>query len=452
MVRRLLVVIWVAIAIAAPSAARANGRYPAAISVHPRPGSIRDIVVGATWGMLVTSDGGATWRWSCEDAVGYGGTFDPDYAVSATGRIFATTVAEGLRYTDDGCTWSATQLGANRVSSVTVAPGGGVWATSHTELQSRIYRSTDDGARFEAVALTGGEDGAWWESVEAAPGVDDGDRVYVAGYRFVIDGKETRKANLLFRTDNAGGDWRRLSVDGFPTASQSLLQIVAISPDDPDLLFVRVSLREAVVGDALYRSDDAGASWRLVLEPGDITGAVVVREVTGEADAATAAEVIVTTPTLGVYRSTDGGRSFARAPALPITGCLVERPGDRALVGCGDNLAPDHVALTRSSDGLAWSTLLEFRNVTAPIACAAGTEQRDTCQDRLWCGMKDQLGIVSEVIACAAAVDAGTPDAAPGPDDGGGGCCDGGAGGGGWLTALALVLGSAAARRRARRI
>jgi hypothetical protein len=217
-------------------------------------------------------------------------------------------------------------------------------------------------------------------------------------------------------------------------------------------VFARLTRREGAVGDAIYRSADAGESWRLVLEPGDTVGGVVVRTLTAGGTAATSAEVIVATPTMGMQRSTNGGVDFVRATASPVRGCLVERPGDRALVGCGDNLAPDHVALTRSSDGLAWSTLLEFRNVTAPIACATGTEQRDTCQDRLWCGMKDQLGIVSEVIACAAAVDAGAPDAAPGPDDGGGGCCDGGAGGGGWLTALALVLGSAAARRRARRI
>jgi hypothetical protein len=446
MVRRLLVVIWVAIAIAVPTAARANGRYPTAISVHFKHGSTQDVVVGATWGMLVTSDGGATWRWSCEDAVGYGGTFDPDYVVSNSGRIFATTAAEGLRHTDDGCTWSATQFGENLVSSVTVAPGGDVWAAGFSELDNRIHRSTDDGATFEPVALTGRDDGAWWESLEVAPGDDD--RVYLAGYRFVADTKEF----LLYRSDNRGVSWRGLPVAAFPSSSQSLLQVVAISPDDPDLVFVRLTRREGAVGDAIYRSADAGESWRLVLEPGDTVGGVVVRTLTAGGPAATSAEVIVATPTMGTHRSTNGGVDFVPATASPVRGCLVERPGDRALVGCGDNLAPDHVALTRSSDGLAWSTLLEFRNVTAPIACAAGTEQRDVCQERLWCGMKDQLGIVSEVIACAAAVDAGAPDAAPGADDGGGGCCDGGAGGGGWLTALALVLGSAAARRCARRI
>jgi photosystem II stability/assembly factor-like uncharacterized protein len=441
MVRRIVAIALVLLGLV-PTAAQANGRYPSAITLHFKPGSTRDIVVGATWGMLITSDGGATWRWSCEDAVGYGGTFDPDYAVSNTGRIFATTAAEGLRHTDDGCTWSSTQLGVNLVSSVTVAPGGDVWAAGYAELDYRIFRSDDDGATFEPVALTGRDEGAWWESLEVAPGDDQ--RVYLAGYRFVEDTKEF----LLYRSDNGGGAWRALPVTAFAASSQSLLQIVAISPDDPDLVFARLTRREGAVGDAIYRSDDAGESWRLVLEPGDAMAGIAVRAVSG-GPAATTAEVIVSTPTMGSHRSTNGGVDFVPAPASPVKGCLVERPGDRVLIGCGDNLAPDLVGLTQSSDGLAWTTLLQFRNVTAPIACAEGTEQRDVCQEQLWCGMKEQLSIVSDVIACpSTGVDAGLPDAGGGDDDGGGGCCDGGAGASGLATALLLLAAGSAARRR----
>lgn len=444
MVWRALVVISTVAAVAVPSAARANGRYPAAISVHFRPGSTGDIVVGATWGMLVTSDGGATWRWSCEEAVGYGGTFDPDYVVSAAGRIFATTAAEGLRFTDDGCTWSATQFDVNLVSSVTVAPNGDVWAAGHTMLEHRIFRSVDNGEHFTAVALTGDDDGAWWESVEVAP--SDPNVVYLSGYG--VDGNSRRFH--LFRSDDAGRSWLRLPVAAFTLEGRApLLQVAAISPDTFSLLFARLSSQ---LGTKIYRSTDAGVNWALVLELDDASPGLVVRKVVGGDDPTTTAEVLVGTPSMGTYRSTDGGRSFAKLGQSLQVNCMAERPGDRTIFACANNLAPDNMALARSSDGIDWTAALEFRNVTAPIACGVGTEQRDYCQEEKWCGFKDQLGIVSEVIACAAAVDAGAPDAASGADDGGGGCCDGGAGGGGWLTALALVLGSAAARRRARRI
>ena len=118
------------------------------------------------------------------------------------------------------------------------------------------------------------------------------------------------------------------------------------------------------------------------------------------------------------------------------------------LFACANNLAPDFKALARSTDAIGWEPALQFKNVTAPLPCEPGTLQRDRCQGLLWCGMKAQLGIVSNEIDCSngGGPDAGNPDAGTTPPPRNGcGCATGGAGGG--IAALGLL---ALGRRRRR--
>jgi threonine/homoserine/homoserine lactone efflux protein len=102
------------------SGAFANGRFPSAQTIAFRTGNPSDVVVGATFGPLISHDGGTTWRWMCEAAVGYGGTYDPDYAYATSGAIFATTF-DGLHVNRDGCTYDATAIGPLFVSQTEVA-------------------------------------------------------------------------------------------------------------------------------------------------------------------------------------------------------------------------------------------------------------------------------------------------------------------------------------------
>jgi hypothetical protein len=93
-----------ALALAAP--AQANGRYPAAgqIAIHPTNPDV--LLVRATYGLLFTTNGGQSWSWICEPAVGYGGVEDPMMAFTADGTLLAG-VFEGLSIGQpDGCNWS----------------------------------------------------------------------------------------------------------------------------------------------------------------------------------------------------------------------------------------------------------------------------------------------------------------------------------------------------------
>jgi hypothetical protein len=52
------------------------------------PADDAHIVARTTYGVIVSRDRGATWRWVCESAVGYTGSFDPAIA-SPPGAVLA---------------------------------------------------------------------------------------------------------------------------------------------------------------------------------------------------------------------------------------------------------------------------------------------------------------------------------------------------------------------------
>ncbi|MBK7072408.1 MAG: hypothetical protein IPH44_08885 [Myxococcales bacterium] len=123
-------------------------------------------------------------------------------------------------------------------------------------------------------------------------------------------------------------------------------------------------------------------------------------------------------------------------PNAPQAACLGDR-GD-ALFACGANWEPDFFSLGRSADAIAWNKDFRFVEMMGPLACPAGTVQRDQCEAVLWPAIREQFGIP-------------TPDGervdAPGPPSDPRGCCGVGAGGAGF-GALGLGVLLVLCRRR----
>jgi hypothetical protein len=72
-----------------PAVAGANGRAAAVMSITHRAGSTQDILLGTTFGTLISRDGGATFHWYCERIAGYL-SGDPVWRWLADGTIVAT--------------------------------------------------------------------------------------------------------------------------------------------------------------------------------------------------------------------------------------------------------------------------------------------------------------------------------------------------------------------------
>jgi len=393
-----LAVALAALVLVYPAFAEANGRFPQSVNAHTHPGNSENILLPVTFGVLSSTDGGTTFQWMCEDAVGYGGTYDPDYAFSPTGTRFATTF-DGLKMTKDGgCHWTDVtgDLADAWVGEVEIGPNGKVWAaTSSGGAPNDVYVSDDDGANFTASNLF--HDSGWWKSLRVAP--SNADRIYVTGYLVA-----TTPEAMLRRSDNGGETWSSLPVTDFAFGSQPQLMVEAVSPTNPDIVFARVLGALAPAGDAIYRSDDAGASWTKVLEMADVITAFLVR-----ADGTT-----VIAGTIGpcaddpadsnkgcVRISGDGGISWNRTTQEPKMACIAER-ADGVLLACGANWEPDDFALARSTDGQTWTKTFRFSEMTGPVACDPGTVQFDTCELEQWQFIADQFGVAG------AGADAGT--------------------------------------------
>jgi hypothetical protein len=387
-----------------PSVAAANGRFPASVDVHTRPGNEQTILLPTTFGLLLSNDDGASFRWVCENAVGYGGgNYDPDYAIHGDGSIYATTF-EGLRVSrDGGCTWTtfADPLTDHWVGEVEIDAAGNVWAaTSSGAMANDVFLSTDGGMTFSPKGLL--HSAAWWKSLRVAPG--DPDRVYVSGYLIAgakADGG-SEPAALLYRSDNGGDTWTELPTGDFVFGTQPQLFVEAISPTNPDIVFARVFGVVGGTGDALYRSTDQGASFTKVLEMEDFITAFHIRP-----DGAT---VLAGTVNAGVRISRDGGATFSLLAGAPKMACVGERD-DGTLFSCGTNWAPDQFTLGRSTDGATWRKVLRFCEIAGPLSCPAGTMQHDTCEVTLWPALTAQFGIpCGSGDAGPAAVDAAAPD------------------------------------------
>lgn len=419
--------------------AAANGRPPGTSTIHFRHGHEADIVAGMSFGLLLSHDSGATWYWMCETAVGYGGTYDPDYEYTATGALFATTYT-GIKVQRDGCTFGAPNT-TSFVSTVAQGPDGEMYyGAADTPMggnpgDTNIYRSGDDGMTWQGASAPPGIPNDWWQSLEVAP--SNGSRLYLAGYRTVAGPSGNTKMYLLFRSDDGGDTWQALPTTAFATMPNSTIEIAAISPVDPDVVFARVKLEDNMVSDAIYRSLDKGMTWeRLFGKPAAIS--LLARR---------NGELVEATQTLGARRSTDNGKTWTDLVDPPHIGCLAENSAGEVWA-CTQNYGGmqglgDGYGIMKSTDLVTWTPVLKYQEIKAPVACADGTPQQTTCDQQMWCGLCSQLGCDAGRPECGGPVEA--------PVDPGdkGGCCKGSAAPA--PGALVLVFGAAALLLRPRR-
>ena len=170
---------------------------------------------------------------------------------------------------------------------------------SRASLTAQQAITSDDLAAFSArhvgPAVTGGR----IHDVEALP--DDPSTIYVA-----------TASGGLWKSVNRGITWTNL----WEHMPVSTFGDLAIAPSDPTVLYAgtgeQQNRQSTSWGNGVYRSDDAGATWRhLGLEETRHTGRVQVHPTNPEiVYVAALGNLWRSTPDRGVYRSRDGGRSW----------------------------------------------------------------------------------------------------------------------------------------------
>lgn len=254
-----------------------GGRTKAATGVRRQPNVFYiGVVNGGVW---KTTDYGRTWR--------------PIFDDQPTGSIGAIAVApsnpavlyvgsgEGLqrpdlstgngiyKSTDAGRTW--THLGlrdGQQIPQIIVDPRDpdrlfvAVLGHPYGPNEERgLYRSTDGGRSFQRVWYRDVNTGA----IDVAFAADDANTLYLATWEARQGPWENAAwqgpGSGLFKSTDGGATWSPI-MSGLPTFDEGLGRIgLAIAPSDPRRLYVTV---DAGPRSGIYRSDDAGASWRKV--------------------------------------------------------------------------------------------------------------------------------------------------------------------------------------------
>ncbi len=119
----------------------------------------------------------------------------------------------------------------------------------------------------------------------------------------------------LFKTTDSGSSWTAVTDGQVGSAS---VGAVAVAPSDPDIVYIgmgEVQLRANVLqGDGVYRSDDAGKSWRhLGLADTHAIGRIRVHPTNPErVYVAALGHPFGPNPERGVFRTTDGGDTWEK--------------------------------------------------------------------------------------------------------------------------------------------
>lgn len=417
--------------------ASANGRNPHTVGIYFKPGDPQTVYVASTFGLMKSTDGGCTLNWMCEQSIGYGGTWDPHYAIGPDGTIYGTTY-EGLRISRDGGCSFTTAAGTNGIwiDALSVSTSGDVWiGTAETGGLNDVLLSRDSGATFQSRGMQSSD--TWWKSVVTAP--SNPQRVYITGYK--VAGTPTA---YFYRSDNGGTDWTPSALANVMFGGTPVLRVKAVDPANPDIVYMTSEVANPPAGDRLYRSTDGGSTWTEVLQTTATVWDVVVRD----SRVFVATQLRNQSSIVGgtAYVSTDGGATFAALPGAPQLACLTLSP-DGNLYGCGANWEPDFKAVAKSVDnGVSWEKAWRFVELNDAVQCEEGTLQHDTCDVMLWdcpsCStdLRRQFGATGPTCG-AAATDPPAP--AKKPD----GCCGVGDPVG---VAWVIVVGAIARRRRRR--
>jgi len=374
-----------------PARARANGRFPDVVSLAIRADEPSQMIAGTTFGALLTLDGGETWRWICEDALGFGGIWDPVFAIEpGTGAMIAT-MPNGLAVSDDGgCTW--TMRGGKKAEvwfmDVEIRDDG-AWllATATGGKQNGVYLSTDRGETMEPTSLVSDVD--FFRDLLLR-----GDRATVVGYRY------SPIEYTIHESTDGGESW-----SDTPIAIGEAVEPFAIDPADSG----RIYMAEDVDGHwGLDRATTSTGDRSRLFEV-DLVGSRV-RAFAISDDGGT---ILAGSGRSDVRRSTDGGASFGPVET-PIAARCFARTGD-VVHACADNWE-DGFAIGRSEDWSdSWTGLLRFDEIAGPVECPEGSEVEELCAP-LFPTLCKQLAIDSDECPGGGGDADASPAPAPRPD------------------------------------
>ncbi|HZO95190.1 MAG TPA: hypothetical protein VFB22_15700 [Candidatus Baltobacteraceae bacterium] len=321
------------------------------------PGDGRVYYTGAVGGgVWKTTDAGRTWK-PVMDAMPVSSIgaiaiapSDPSTVYVGSGEAdMRSDIIHGngmYRSTDAGATWTHVGLDDSRqigrilvdphdARTLLVAALGHAYAPNETR---GVYRSSDGGATWTRVLFLNHDTGAI--DLAADPSMRT---VYASLWQTRRPPWNTYPPSNgpgsgLWKSSDGGLTWTQLRGNGFPADGLGKIGL-AVAPSEPNRVYAIVDAKQG----GLYRSDDAGATWKLMDSDRRLwsRGWYFCHVTVDPKDAG-----VVYVSDTSVYRSSDGGASFTAVKGSP--------DGDDFHQPWVDPLDPQHLAVA-SDQGTAIS-------------------------------------------------------------------------------------------------
>lgn len=334
--------------------AHGNGRFPRAQMIVTAPGGdradaglSRALWMRTTFGILVSTDGGRSFRWICEKAMGYTGQFDPPISVLKDGRLIVGT-DDGVVSTTDGCTFThepglegeairdlTTDASGTFAYAISGARGkpGRVWKRAVSGKWTKLGKDYDD------INLI---------TIDVAP--SNPRRIYMTGEPW-----STVRGEVWLSNDD-GATFIEQKQDDLKANGPFFLSYV--DPKNPD----RIILRHLHYGGSdLYVSTDGGKTVRQILH---WKGSMV-----GFAKSEDGQQVWIAdgSDATGIWRSTDRGEHY-EPMAKEGVACLFAR--GKTLYACSSPSTLGEWALGISKDdGKTLEKVSGFAEVEGAMMC-----------------------------------------------------------------------------------
>lgn len=354
----------VAALLAIPSICRANGRFPAANQLAVDADEPEHFLLRATYGLLVSHDAGASFRWICEDVLGDVGESDPAVAIFHNGEL--VTAAQDRLLTSDtaGCSFvNALSQGASEFPvDVSTDPGDAtrVLAIARAGDGSgdvHLLEINDESTVAHLLGASLGSD-LFPLTLDAAP--SDSRRIYVTAL-------STEPASVLLRSDDRGESWQR-----FPITPEERLQayIAAVDPQDADRVYLRLNDEP---NDHLLVSTDAGEHFNEV--------PTLPSKLLGFALSPDGSSIAIGGPGVPLQIGKRSELTFVAAGApFSLLSCL--KWTDAGLFACADDRADGFTLGLSSDEGESFVPLFHAREL-APLVCDTASDVGSSCP-RVW--------------------------------------------------------------------
>ncbi len=376
-------------ALGASSEASANGRFPRADQLVFAPGRPSELVLRATFGLLISRDAGASWDWVCERAIGFDGIEDPAVAVLNDGVVLAGLFGGLAQSEADACSWRFANTTAPDLPVVDLSVQRGssnvavalAWepqppGQETPGYRSRFFRTLDNGATWAPYG-NAIDPSVLLLTLDLAP--SDARRLYASGIR-----TGTTRSAVLFESTDEGVTWIEHAVP-FDARSEQGLYIAAVDPLTPELVYLRTS---AASSSRLLVTRDGGLSFEEQFAGGPLLGFAL---------SADGSSIYLGGLDDGLWAGTRGQANFEQRSTLPIQ-CLASS-GD-TLYACSNDLGG--FALGASHDGgFNFEPMLRLSEVRGPLACPAGSSA-SAC-GALWPALSERLGVMPPASAAPAA-------------------------------------------------